>query len=73
MSNRQFSTALMFIRHIFIPGTELNFLQSFPVERQSRRVTRSLKIKSLVLATHFIAAKSFTLKILPLTPLNGRF
>jgi len=43
------------------------------VERESRRGARSLKIRIFAVAAYFYTAKSFALKILPLTPLNGRF
>jgi len=42
-----FHIPFLFIRHISISSLELSFLQSIPVERESRRGTRSLKIKIL--------------------------
>jgi hypothetical protein len=48
-------------------------LQSIPVERESRRGTRSLKIKILRIAKRFPVSNSFALNILPLSPLDGIF
>jgi len=63
----------MFIRHIFICGLELNLLESNPVERELRRGTSSLKTEKWISAVAICIGKSFALKILPLTPLDGIF